>query len=137
MPRLPYNTKQKQIILDFLKLNSNKHITVFEIEEHLKEINLPVGVSTIYRNLEMFVKQGIVKKYAMEGNSSAYFEYIDNTKNSIEQFHFRCKDCGKLQHFESKELQTLTDIFKSNTPIKIDLEDTVFCGVCNKCHQNI
>ena len=135
MARYKYNTRQKQIILNFLQLKSNEHITVQQIEKYLLDKGLPISISTIYRNLEMFVEQGIVKKYEMEGKASACFEYIGEKQGGREDFNFRCKDCGKLKHFKSKELQGVKSSFKNHTSVRIDLEQTVFLGICDECFQ--
>lgn len=136
MSRLSYQTKQKKAILDFLKLNCDEHITISQISEYLRKVGVQVGTTTIYRNMDALVEQGIVKKYAMEGNAGAYFEYIGDIDEPQRQFHFRCKDCGKLLHFQSEKLQMLDAYFKEEVPIKIDLGQTVFYGICDICFKN-
>lgn len=136
MSRLSYQTKQKKAILDFLKLNCDEPITISQISEWLRKMGIQVGMTTIYRNMDALVEQGIVKKYAMEGNAGAYFEYIGDIEQQQRQFHFRCKDCGKLLHFQSEELQLLDVYFKEQVPNKIDLGQTIFYGICDICFKN-
>lgn len=133
MSRLSYQTKQKREILDFFKLNCDKHITISQISEYFKNAGISISIPTIYRNIDSLVKEGIIKKYAMEGNTAAYFEYIDYTDKHENYYHICCKGCGKLLHFKSEEVQMLDSYFKKQGSVEIDLEKTIFQGTCNIC----
>lgn len=131
-----YKTKQKQEILNFLKSLENSHFTVQQISNHLQEIGNPVGLTTIYRHLDKFVSEGIVKKYVLDGKTSACFEYIDceNLKSDI-HFHFKCNKCGDLIHFECEELQNLYIHLLEEHKINIDLSKTIYYGICDRCSK--
>ena len=53
-----YNTSQKEKLLDFLINNKDKHTSVQEIDAYLRDIGSPVGMATIYRQLDRLVSVG-------------------------------------------------------------------------------
>lgn len=134
MARSNYQTKQKKAILDCLKASKGEHVTVQYISNYLSNTGVPVGMTTIYRCVEDFVRKGIVKKYLLDGNAGACFQYeSDEELNEIKHFHFRCSSCGELFHFECKELEMLSSPIYQNDKFHIDLLQTVFQGKCSRC----
>ena len=67
-----YKTKQREYILAFLQNSEGRHITVAELVRHLQDNATPVGTATVYRTLEQLVEEGMVRKYVLDGKSSAY-----------------------------------------------------------------
>ena len=63
MTKAPYKTKQMTEILTFLKSVQGRHVTVNEICDFFREKGISVGTTTIYRQLEKMVKEGLVAKY--------------------------------------------------------------------------
>ena len=47
-----YNTAQKEKLLDFLINNKDKHTSAQEIDNYLRSVGSPVGMATIYRQLD-------------------------------------------------------------------------------------
>ncbi|HBI60918.1 MAG TPA: Fe2+/Zn2+ uptake regulation protein, partial [Lachnospiraceae bacterium] len=56
-----YHTRQQKVILQFIE-SMQEYVTVSQIDEYLKKQGEPVGLTTIYRHLERFRKEGIVQK---------------------------------------------------------------------------
>lgn len=50
--------------------------------EHFKSEGISMGTTTVYRNLERLVEQGIAAKYVVDWTTSACFEYIGENKTS-------------------------------------------------------
>ena len=53
-----YNTKQKNIIIDMLKNNKDRHLTADEMLKILDGLHSPVGKATLYRFLDVLVSTG-------------------------------------------------------------------------------
>lgn len=128
-----YTTKQKSAILNYLTSTQGQHITVQEIAAHFAAQNAPIGIATIYRHLEAFVQEGCVKKYVLDGNASACFQYDPAGAPLDCCFHFRCQACGQLLHFQNPVLTRFSEAVKHTDALEIDLEQTVFYGTCNRC----
>lgn len=130
-----YNTKQRQIILDFLKKSNSTHITVDEISAELVKSNSPVGKATVYRYLEKLVLEGLVRKYQMPEGKSACFQYISGKETCAEHFHLKCDSCGELFHMECDFLTNVNGHIYEDHNFIINSSKTVFYGVCEKCRD--
>lgn len=134
MPRVPYQTKQKTAVLECLHKSGGAHLTIPQIAEQLKAAGSVVSTPTIYRCMDTLVTEGKVRKYVLDGNAGSCYQY-DNGSSEEELFHFRCEKCGRLLHFQSEELRQLNVRMKQCKSGKIDLEQTVFYGICDNCEE--
>ena len=51
MSKVKYNTRQKQVIYEYLLSNREKLLSCDEISDNLKAMGTPVGKATLYRFL--------------------------------------------------------------------------------------
>ncbi|MCR4739602.1 MAG: transcriptional repressor [Lachnospiraceae bacterium] len=135
--RSKYRTRQREILLDYLKTVSGKHITAGDVCEYLKDQGAEIGQSTVYRHLESLVDEGLLNKYVIDPNSPACFEYVD--PDSHEEgcicFHCRCEKCGILIHLHCDELEEIEDHLYKEHRFRLDPYRTVFYGLCDKCME--
>ena len=133
--RTVYKTKHREEILNYLKTIPGVHFTAADICRHFKEQGKNIGTSTVYRQIEQLVSEGLVKKYIIDESSSACFEYIDPDGNCCQNscFHCKCEKCGKLIHMECREIELLQSHFMEHHGFRIDPTRTVFYGVCSDC----
>ena len=103
------NTKQKEIIINFLKENKDRHLTAEDILLELRKQSEEVSQATIYRNLSELVKEGELRKYISDVAKKACFQYVDNVNKCSKHYHLICDECGSIIHFEGTELQKLKD----------------------------
>lgn len=128
-----YNTKQKEKLLSYLIKNKDKHTNVQEISAFLSSEGTPVGVATIYRQLDRLVEQGLVRKYAFDGKTCACYQYIENEEQCRSHFHLKCLSCGRLIHLDCGHLAELTRHIEDEHGFAIDYAQTVFYGLCSDC----
>ena len=137
MAKAKYKTKQMTELLTFLKSVKGSHVTVSDISDYFKKQEIAVGTTTIYRQLEKMVKEGIVAKYIVDGTSSACFEYIgskDVESNSV-CYHCKCEKCGKLIHLQCSEVEELRKHMIEHHSFEMDSLRTVFYGLCSECRK--
>ncbi len=128
-----YKTKQREVILEFLKNNPSRHFTADDVFLKLKDTGKSVGKSTVYRYLEMLEKEGSVKKYIIDDTSSACYEYINDCSKCENHFHLKCSDCGALIHIDCDFLDQLNEHVLEDHNFHIDNSRTVLYGQCNAC----
>ena len=95
-----YATANRKKILDFLKENHNRTLTVADIDVHLKACDSEVNITTIYRYLDKLEKEGTVIKYVAEKGSQATYQYVEQGHNCEDHLHLQCVKCGKVIHLE-------------------------------------
>lgn len=135
--KVQYKTRQMTELLSYLKSVQGSHVTVNDICEYFSSEGIAVGTTTVYRNLERMVKQGLVARYVIEGSSSAYFEYIgerDSISHSA-SFHCKCQKCGNLIHLQCSEVVNLGQHMLEHHGFEMDSLRTVFYGLCGECRK--
>ena len=123
---MTYNTKQKDIILNYLIDNKDKCLTINEIYNYLRKNN-KIGLTTIYRFLNKLESDNLIKKYT--DKKEAMYQYINNDecKNHI---HLKCIKCNQIIHLDCSEANHLSKhIFDEH---KFLIDSTIF-GVCKEC----
>ena len=130
-----YQTKQREMLLSYLQTVPNVHVTAAEVCDHLKSQGAPIGKSTVYRQLESLVNEGILQKYTVDGISPACFAYIgtDCQKAGDSCFHCKCEKCGRLIHLRCDELKAVGVHLNGEHGFQLDPVRTVFYGLCENC----
>jgi Fur family ferric uptake transcriptional regulator len=128
-----YNTKQRQAIFDFLKENTS-HVTVADVTEHMKKQGISIGVATVYRTLDKFVKEGLVNKFVIDEHSGACYQ-IANGKDCTDHFHLKCLKCGKLIHLSCEFLESMEKHIFNDHAFIVSSGKTVIYGICAECSK--
>ncbi len=124
-----YNTKGLSLVHDCLRERDGAHMTVDEITTLLTSRGEKIGKTTVYRNLEKLVNDGLVHRYT--GGDSACFSIADSGCN--ENFHLLCQQCGKLIHIECNHMDELSRHIADRHGFKVDRFKTVLYGLCGEC----
>ncbi len=132
-PRSRYKTKQRESLLGYFETVPGVHVTAGEVFEYFKSQGSPIGRSTIYRQLEIMVDEGIVKKYIIDGNSPACFEYVGADGHEDICFHCKCEKCGKLIHLSCDQISEMQTHLLTEHRFRLDPARTVFYGLCEQC----
>lgn len=81
-------TKKRQAILDVLRTTSGS-LSASELHAALPHLDL----TTIYRNLELFVEAGLIKQLAVPGREAQYEFQTEPHHHAV------CRDCREVIHF--------------------------------------
>lgn len=130
-----YNTRQKENLLDFLINNKERHTSVQEISAFLTNAGTPMGMATIYRQLDKLVENGVVRRYVLDGKSGACYQYIGADSGCHEHYHLKCVRCGKLIHFDCDFLSGINRHILEHHGFNVDSSQTVFYGKCSNCSK--
>ncbi len=127
-----YKTKQKQMVLDYVKSIEGTHVTVGQISDYFRENKWDIGLTTIYRQLDRLILKGVVRKFIIEGETSAHFEYV-KTDHEDSHYHFKCEECGVLVNFSCDHLKEIEDHLALDHGFTVSSSKTVFYGYCKSC----
>ena len=133
--RSKYNTKQREVLLDYLRTVPGEHITAADVCRYFREQGTSIGQSTIYRQLESLVDEGVINKYIIDGTTPACFEYAGEESHADAEicFHCKCEKCGKLIHMHCDELESIGAHLLSHHRFRLNPMRTVFYGLCEDC----
>ena len=83
----------------------NKHTDVEEIFLSMRKTKQSVSRATIYRTLDVFVKNKLLNKMNFGRGYSLYETKLENDHHD----HMICEDTGKIIEFFSEEIELLQD----------------------------
>ena len=128
---MKYHTKNKVKILNCFINNSDKHLTIEQINVLL---NNEVPLASIYRNVDDLLKEGLIRKFIVDNNNSACYQYaVDG--NTHNHFHLLCSKCGKLIHLECHEVEHLISHIEKEHGFKVDVSKVTLYGLCPDCQE--
>lgn len=129
---MPYTTKQRQAVLQCLERRGDASVTAGELAEDLRAAGCPVGLATIYRQLERLEAAGVVHKINTE--DGAFYQYCGRENHDHRDcFLLRCERCGRIRHVDCVQLQGLYDHLEREHHFRINPRGTLLSGVCDLC----
>lgn len=125
-------TYQRRKILSQFVRNKNNHLSAEKVYNMLKDNG--IGISTIYRNINIFVDLDILKEFRV--NNKSYYELKMYARKPL-HIHFQCERCGKVKDIVDKEVilkyLKINNLIEKNQMVEIYDVDIMFHGLCNNC----
>lgn len=104
------NTIQKDLVRNTV-YEMRRHVTANEVYEFLKEAYPTIGKGTVYRNLDILVEEGALRKVEVPDGPNR-FDFI--LKN---HYHVRCIKCGEILGIQSFLGSLLFRVFRSGSSV--------------------
>lgn len=120
-------TSQRLAIMKVLE-SSSTMLTATEIFERVKEILPGVNFSTIYRNVELMKKRGILCTVIRGERIPSYGLRVEEEHHH----HFICKGCGKSVVIEYCPMNFMGEEVKKKGFLPVEHEFVVY-GFCRDC----
>jgi Fur family ferric uptake transcriptional regulator len=132
-------TVAREAILEVLS-RTEEHLSAEEVYLAVHKIQPNVGLTTVYRTLELLVHMGLVLKFDF-GDGRARYELSEGPKGMRHHHHLVCTNCGRVidyTDFIDDEIELLSRTEKGLQK-KFDFEITnhliQFYGLCDKCRS--
>jgi len=120
------NTRQRQVILEELqKLRS--HPTAAELYEITRRRLPKISLGTIYRNLDLLVRAGVIQKLEISATEARF------DGDSDRHCHVRCVRCGRVDDAHEVSVDQVEQRFKSVRGYKILGHRLELFGLCSEC----
>ncbi len=87
-------TAGREIVLNILH-DTSEHLSASDIYLKAHEINPEIGLTTIYRTLELLEQMGLVQKFGF-GDGHARYELLNNPGGKGHHHHIICMKCRKI-----------------------------------------
>ncbi len=132
-------TFPRQKILEVLS-RSSKHLSAEEIYHRTHRIYPGVGLTTIYRTLELLVNAGLVFKFDF-GDGRSRYELSKGPGATIHHHHLICTNCQRVIDYTEiakREKKMLHDIERElSKKYKFDIHSHQIhlYGLCDKCKK--
>lgn len=119
-------TPQRHAVLEFL-LESKTHPTADDIYKALEPKFPNMSVATVYNNLRVLRKAGLVRELTY-GDDSSRFDC-----NMTEHYHIMCEDCGKIVDFHYPSLDEVESLAEKVTGFDVSHHRMELYGKCDAC----
>ncbi|MFC1808953.1 Fur family transcriptional regulator [Candidatus Omnitrophota bacterium] len=132
-------TMPRQAIFDVLK-TAKTHLSSEEVYLEVHKTYPRIGLTTVYRTLELMDRMGLVYK-CIFGDGRARYELSEVGGNTEHHHHLVCTSCGKIVNytdFSKKEIATicgLEDELAEKHNFDISHHFVQFYGTCNQCRR--
>lgn len=121
------HSRQRDAVLAELQSRMD-HPTAEELYFSLKNEMPNLSLSTVYRNLNMLVSDGVIKKISL-GNADRY-----DGCNTL-HYHFLCLKCGKVNDIDMPPFDNINQNVQKYAKEQILSHEILFSGVCKECSE--
>lgn len=121
-------TKHRQLLFENLKMQKQP-VSAETLFYQLKNNDVDMNLSTVYRILEHFVQKGIVRKTQLLDEGKALFELTQR-----EHIHYLiCTVCKKIVTIEGCPLKNYESLLSARYGYEITSHKLEVYGVCPEC----
>ena len=126
-----YQTKQRGVILQYLKNHSEEPLTAESIAHALSG---QAGQTTVYRALERLVKEHALLKFEIPGENCAFFQYPREEARRCGRLY--CTRCRKMNVVDCDFLSGLAGHIESEHNFTLNNGWAVLFGQCAGCRAD-
>lgn len=131
-------TLPRDVILDILS-SSKGHLSAKEIYDALYSTHPGIGLTTVYRTLELFQRLGVVQKITTPDGQARY--ELKTEENKGHHHHLICLRCGKIIDYDDFAEEELELVKKTEKALSKKHNFSIldhhieFLGLCEKCRK--
>ena len=96
------NTIQKDLVRNTV-YEMRRHVTANEVYEFIKEAYPTIGKGTVYRNLDILVEEGELRKVEVPNGPNRFDFTLKN------HYHVRCIKCGEIFDVDMDQIPDLLE----------------------------
>jgi len=120
-------TRPRQVVLDIIT-QANHHLTPAEIYRKAKVKYPQLGLTTVYRTLDLLVELGYIQRVHFAEGCHSYAAIARPHGH-----HLVCSVCGRAEEFQDCDLDPLVKSLQTKTGYTIDVHVLELMGRCPDC----
>lgn len=120
-------TRQREAILDIF-FRQPGHISVEDLLDRVRRKHPGIGYATVYRTMKLLCEAELAEERRF-GTFTLY------EKTSEHHDHFICTRCGRIDEFESQEIERLQDAIARKRGFAIAQHKHEIYGTCSACRE--
>ena len=120
------NTRQRSVILEELRKLAS-HPTAAGLYEIVRRRLPNISLGTVYRNLELLARLGLIRKLEIGGRQARF------DGNADSHFHVQCVRCGRVDDIHAPPLDLLGGESNDFSGYQILGYTLQFHGICQRC----
>lgn len=134
-------TESREVIPAVLEA-TDRHLSSEEVYREVYKSHPNIGLTTIYRTLELLVKLDIVDKFEF-GDGRSRYELSENYSHKSHHHHLICSECGDITDYSDFMDEELIYLKKTESELgqkyKFEINSHLirFYGKCNGCQKRL
>ena len=128
--------QRKEILQIFTETNEGEHLSAEEVYDLLQQKDFDFGLATVYRNVELLNKLGILTKVDF-GDGCARYELNTSDPQLHQHHHLICLNCKKIIECEEDFLESLENLIERKSGFQILNHEVKFFGYCADCKNKV
>jgi Fur family ferric uptake transcriptional regulator len=120
-------TRQRLAVVRVLG-EANEHFTASQVLEQARAVHPGIGLTTVYRTLEVLSELGLVRRVHLEGRCHAYAPVRER-----EGHHLVCQKCHRVVDFPCTGLPELVERTARETGFAVESHLLELVGLCPSC----
>ena len=122
-------TRPRRAVLDVIA-RSQRHLTPAEVYHKAKAKYPKLGLTTVYRTLDLLVELGYIQRIHLEQGCHSYAATAREHGH-----HLVCSECGRAEEFADCDLEPLMQALRAKTGYEIDVHMLELMGRCPMCRD--
>ena len=106
------------------------HPTADEIYRQVRRRLPRISLGTVYRNLELLARSGLVRKLETGGGKMRFDGIADP------HYHIYCRVCGRVADLELAPLPDLEGLIADSGGFRVTGHHLEFTGLCSRCRKD-
>ena len=125
-----YKTKQKEILLEYLRETGDTPQNVEQIVTALRARGHTLGQSTVYRLMGKLCDEGTLK--CLPQGKKFLYQFVSGD-DCHHHLHLKCTSCGRLLHMDHDQSERLIGDIYGKNGFAVSEEETTLFGKCGEC----
>ena len=126
-------TNQRLLVLEVLACHKDRHMTVEDIYDLVKEDYPEIGLATIYRTVQLLLEMQLVDRINLDNGCVRYEIGKIGEKEAHRHHHLICLECGKVISFWDDLLEELEERIRESASFQVINHEVKFYGYCESC----
>ena len=123
-------SRQRELILETLR-QCDTHPTAEQLYEQVKKDMPSISLGTVYRNLNLLVDLGTIRKVESVGSGSIRYDGRND-----EHCHLMCSSCGKIMDIDLDYFTVIDSKLESDTGFTVSEHSIILKGTCKECFSS-
>ena len=132
-----YNTKSKQLIVEYLENNRESTVTAEDIAKYLESVGESVNITTVYRHLDRLTAEQKLMRYAKGGGKGASYRYVEADSECHDHLHLQCTRCGKILHMNCEYMNEIIEHISHEHAFDLKCGTSILYGMCSECREKM
>lgn len=122
-------TPKRLLLLNLLR--EGEHLDAESLYQQAKLEEPRINLSTVYRNLKLFCRTGLIDEIWLAKSGTRYFE----ASNHGRHYHTVCLNCGRILNFNNPLIEEVKKAVEDETEMVITDVRLSMAGYCAPCRE--